>query len=94
MVRIKILLKNMEVTKKHLKVTAKKIKLMVTQTKDNNEYIWYCPRDRCGVILMKTKEHFLSGSGTIKCYRCNVTHTFKKLMSENKHNIDKYIKKT
>ena len=96
---LKFLLNNIKILSqmeknKQFKVIAKTVKLMVRKQKKKIDYIWYCPRKSCGVILMKTQEHFLSGNGIIKCYRCNETLSFKRIMEGNKHNIDKFLKET
>ena len=59
--------------------------------KMNMEYIWYCPRKSCGVIILKTSEPILNKNKDYKCPRCNVIHNGKDLILHNKRNLRKYL---
>ena len=55
------------------------------------EYIWRCPRSRCGSIIIKTKEPFLKRGKTFKCKRCLDEFTSDELINSNKKNIKLYL---
>jgi len=55
------------------------------------EYIWRCPRSRCGSIVFKTRKPFLM-DGIFKCKHCNCTYTADELMKANLKNLQSYIK--
>lgn len=56
-----------------------------------NEYIWNCPRDRCGAIVLKTTKPFIM-DGVFMCKHCNCKFTADDLMKANLKNLEKYIK--
>ena len=60
---------------------------------ENKEYIWYC--SDCNTIILKTEKPFLSDiDAEVICSKCGKVISFKELFDENKHNIQKYLKKT
>ncbi len=61
------------------------------ETKQEPEYIWYCPRTRCHVILFKTREPILQ-RGKVRCYRCGTIFEHREIEACNKHNMGKYLK--
>jgi len=56
-----------------------------------NEYIWKCPRDRCGSIVHKTTKPFLM-DGIFKCKHCGCMFNSEELMQGNIDNLKDYIK--
>lgn len=66
---------------------------MILPTKRNNEYIWYCPRKRCGSIVHKTLKPFLM-DGIFKCKHCSCIFTADELVAGNLCNLKRYIKET
>jgi len=56
-----------------------------------NEYIWYCPRDRCGAIVHKTTKPFIM-DGVFMCKHCNCPASAEELMKANIQNLKNYIK--
>ena len=86
-----ISLRNMEkIKKKVLKILFNIFKILKMP---DNEYVWYCVRDRCNAIIMKTRKPFLADDGIIVCRRCNESVTFQQLMEANKHNVKKFLKR-
>ena len=57
----------------------------------NMEYIWYCPRQSCGCIVVKTSEPILKLGKVFKCKRCQVAFKSEELIKHNKRNLRKYI---
>ena len=57
----------------------------------NKEYIWYCPTQLCGSIILKTSKPFIS-DGTFKCKHCNCTFVAEEIVNHNLSNMQKYIK--
>lgn len=57
-----------------------------------NEYVWYCPRQSCRAIVLKSYKPYLT-DGIFKCKRCNEIINYKNLMTSNLERIGKLLKK-
>ena len=55
------------------------------------EYIWYCPRKSCNMIVTKTDKPALNSKKMYQCKRCNVKYRGDTLMIVNKENIEKIL---
>lgn len=54
------------------------------------EYIWHCPRNSCGSIVLKNNKLELPVNKIFICRRCLTQYTGLALMSGNKRNIKKF----
>lgn len=57
------------------------------------EYIWYCPRKSCNMIVTKTPVPSLKRKVVYACKRCNEKYRGDLLMLLNKENIEKTLNK-
>ena len=55
------------------------------------EFIWYCARKSCNMIVTKTKEPHLDSKAVYQCKRCNEKYRGDVLMILNKDNIKKTL---
>ena len=68
------------------------VKLRKWGTKDNQEYIWHCPRPSCQqIIITKTKTPYLNPNEDYICNRCLNHYTSEQLTLANKKNIKKFL---
>ena len=58
------------------------------------EYIWYCPRKSCNMIVTKTNNPALNSRQIYQCKRCNIKYRGDVLMIVNKENIEKTLNRT
>lgn len=70
---------------KYLLIKLKKGKMSKT------EFIWYCKRKSCNMIITKTADPHLDSKKIYRCKVCNEKYRGDVLMILNKENIEKTI---